>query len=98
MDRGTPKRAVRAGGLCLFLAGIPLPVRLLLGPLTAAGYLVAWTMEADSLFDRSVRVLFSVAGVALAFGLYGMIIAAELGYRPYAPSPPIIESSRAPRS
>ena len=73
-----------------------MPIRLLLGPLTVAGYLAAWTIEADSLFDRSVRMLFSAAGVALALGLYGMIIAAELGYRPFAPVPPIIESSRAP--
>jgi len=94
--KAPPKRVVRAGRLRLFLAGIPMPIRLVLGPLTAAGYLAAWTIETDSLFDRSVRVLFSAAGVALAFGLYAMIIAAELGYRPYAPSPPIIASSRAP--
>jgi hypothetical protein len=54
-------RIIRAGKLRLFLARIPWPMRLLLGPLTAAGYLSAWTIEgADTVVDAATRAMVAI--------------------------------------
>jgi hypothetical protein len=46
------ERAIRSGRLRPFLTRIPWPIRLLLGPLTAAVHLSAWTIEgADTVVD-----------------------------------------------
>ena len=59
--KAPPKRVVRAGRLRLFLAGIPMPIRLVLGPLTAAGYLSAWTIEgADTVVDAATRAMVAI--------------------------------------
>ena len=54
-----PPRSILAGRVRLFLARIPWPARLLLGPLAAAGYLTAWTLDGDDSTERSSQAVLS---------------------------------------
>jgi len=79
-----PARVIRAGKVRLFLARIPWPVRLLLGPLTAAGYLTAWTMEGESPTDRAPQAALSGIIVVILAALWAEIIGLLLaGHSPF---------------
>jgi hypothetical protein len=55
----------------LFLARIPWPLRLLLGPLATAGYLTAWTMDgAPDLAGKATRAAVAFASIAILIAFW----------------------------
>jgi hypothetical protein len=76
-------RIIRAGSVRLFLARIPWPVRLLLGPITVAGYLTAWTLDRDDPAERGIEAIFAgVILLALTVGWFEIIALILEGARP----------------
>ena len=47
----TPRRVAVAGKIRLFLSGIPILIRVALAPLSVAGYVSAWTLEASGVVE-----------------------------------------------
>ena len=66
---------IRAGRIRHFLGLIPLPIRILLAPLSVAAYLAAWVMEeSDDSMDLLSRSIFSVLLSLAIFGLWSVLI------------------------
>jgi hypothetical protein len=66
-----------AGRLRLFLASIAWPLRLLLGPLTVAGYCAAWLLESEDAGDvlgRSLTTALAVSAVAVIYGAFAIAL------------------------
>ena len=66
---------IRAGRIRHFLGLIPLPIRILLAPLSVAAYLAAWVMEeSDDSMDLLSRSIFGALLSLAIFGLWSVLI------------------------
>jgi len=66
---------IRASRLRHYLGQIPLPIRIVLAPLSVAAYLTAWVMEeSDDSMDLLSRSIFGALLSLAIFGLWSVLI------------------------
>jgi hypothetical protein len=72
----TPRRIAVASKIRLFLSGIPILIRVALAPLSVAGYVSAWTLEASGAVEWIGRPIVAAIGVGAAGLFWGSALLA----------------------